>query len=197
MKGTQASSLAKATAVIFTLAVLALAYVLLGFWPAFLFAFGYVGGLILWLAVPTNARFASIKTPYILTLAFFILHKWEERAYNFFPALSELTKVPTPQAGSPLAVALYAVAALWLCIPWFVRRANSFGYYLAWTFFAAMGIVELAHFIFPLFRVSGYGYFPGMASVVLLAPAAWWGLWRLSHPSIEDSQSSGAGDAAI
>jgi hypothetical protein len=53
------------------------------------------------------------------------------------------------------------------------------GYYLAWTFFASLGITELAHFVLPLFSEQPYGYFPGMATVVLLAPSAWWGMVRL------------------
>lgn len=35
-----------------------------------------------------------------------------------------------------------------LAVPPLVPRGYSFGYYLAWTFFAAMGVTELAHFIF-------------------------------------------------
>jgi len=46
-----------------------------------------------------------------------------------------------------------------------------------------MGITELAHFVFPSFTNKAYGYFPGMASVVLLAPVAWWGMYRLSRRS--------------
>ncbi len=52
-------------------------------------------------------------------------------------------------------------------------------YYLAWTFFTSMGVIELAHFIFPFFTPEPYGYFPGMVTVVPLAPVAWFGMWRL------------------
>ncbi len=38
---------------------------------------------------------------------------------------------------------------------------------------------ELAHFVFPLMTGHAYGYFPGMATVFVLAPLALWGLWRL------------------
>ena len=57
----------------------------------------------------------------------------------------------------------------------------QFGNYLTWTFFTAMGVTELAHFIFPFFTKEPYGYFPGMASVFFLAPVAWWGIYRLSR----------------
>ena len=46
-----------------TLFVLILGYVLLGIWPTFLFAFGFLGGLILWLVVRSNTPFAYIKAP--------------------------------------------------------------------------------------------------------------------------------------
>lgn len=168
-------------AVIFTVSVLAIGYALLGLLPAFLFAFGYLGGLILWLTIPTKARLDSIRWPYFLTLGLFVLHKWEEREYGFFPALSKLTGVSVPEVGSFWTVVLYAFAAAWLFIPWLLKLSHPFGYFLAWTFFAAMGLTELAHFIFPFFSAEGYGYFPGMGSVVALAPAAWWGLWRLKY----------------
>jgi hypothetical protein len=166
-------------AVTFTLAVLTLGYVLLGLLPMFLFAFGFLGGLIIWLFVPTDSPFQAIRAPYFLTLALFVVHKLEERFLDFFPALSQITGVPMPESGSVLAILLYAFAATWLLIPWLVGRSHQFGYYLAWTFFTSMGVTELAHFVFPLFVGGSYGYFPGMASTVVLAPVAWWGMWRL------------------
>lgn len=169
------------SATLFTLAVLIVSYVLLGLLPMFLFTFGFLGGLILWFIIPTDASFRSIRAPYFLTLAFFVVHKLEERFLGFFPALSEITGVPVPESGSFLAILLYMFAVAWLLIPFLVGRAHQFGYYLAWTFFTAMGVTELAHFIFPFFSAKTYGYFPGMASVVVLAPVAWWGMWRLSR----------------
>ncbi len=144
-----------------------------------LFAFGYFGGLALWILVPTEASFSCRRWPYFLTLGLFIIHKWEERHFNFFPALSNITGVPAPEAGSVLAVLLYAFAAAWLLVPVLVKRKLPLGYYLAWTFFFSLGVTELAHFVFPLFAAEPYGYFPGMLSVLGLAPAAWWGLKRL------------------
>jgi hypothetical protein len=171
-------------ALLFTLVVLILGYVMLGLLPMFLFAFGFLGGFILWLVIPTNASFNAIRIPYFLTFAFFILHKFEERYMDFFPRLAKITGVPVPDTSSWLVVLLYAFAGAWLLIPFLVKRGYSFGYYLAWTFFTAMGITELAHFIFPFFEGISYGYFPGMASVILLAPAAWWGMKRLGKKTI-------------
>jgi hypothetical protein len=182
-----ASDLTVASAVTFTVAVLTLGYILLGLVPMFLFAFGFLGGLVAWLLIPSGASFKDLQTPYFLSMAFFVLHKWEERQFDFFPALSRLTGVPVPESGSFLAILLYASAASWFLIPFLVRRKYQFGYYLAWTFFTAMGVTELAHFVFPLFTPAPYGYFPGMASVVPLAPAAWWGIWRLWNARITSS----------
>lgn len=60
-----------------------------------------------------------------------------------------------------------------------VKRGQALGWFLAWTFFAAMGISELAHFIFPLISGRGYQYHGGLITAGLLAPMAWWGLRRL------------------
>ena len=132
--------------------------------------------------IPTEAPFASIRIPYFLTLGLFVVHRIEERVFDFFQALSNITGVPTPEIASWPVISLVAMSVgAWLFVPSLVRRGYQFGYYLAWTFFAAMGITELAHFIFPFFTAGPYGYFPGMASVFLLAPLAWWGMSRLAH----------------
>ena len=166
-------------ATLFTLAVLALGYLLLGLVPMFLFGFGYLGGLLIWIFVPSDVSFRAIRAPYMLVLALFVAHKLEERYLDFFPALSQLTGESIPQSVNFLGALLYAFAGAWLLIPWLMKCSHEFGYFLAWTFFAAMGITELAHFVFPLFTDKPYSYFPGMASVVALAPAAWWGMWRM------------------
>jgi len=69
----------------------------------------------------------------------------------------------------------------WLATPFLIKGGYDFGYYLGWTFFASMGITELAHFFLPLLANEPYGYFPGMASVLVLVPLAWWGMWRLAR----------------
>lgn len=170
-----------ALAGVFTLAVVAIGYILLGWVPMALFAFGFIGGFALWLLLPSSASFRAIRAPYFLTLALFLAHKFEERHFGFFPALSKLTGVPPPQAGSPLATLLYAFAMAWLLIPFLMARRHPFGYFLAWTFFASMGITELAHFIFPFFTPRQFEYFPGIVTAVCLAPAAWWGMRELSR----------------
>ena len=153
------------------------------------FSFGFLGGFLLWIVIPTNVSFKTIRKPYWITLAIFIfLHRVEENIYKFQEELSKLTGNPVPEITSPVLVIL-VLAAIggWLLVPYLMGRGNQFGYYLAWSFFASMGITELAHFIFPFLVAGSYGYFPGMASVILLAPAAWWGMWCLSKKSMPTS----------
>jgi hypothetical protein len=86
---------------------------MLGLLPMFLFAFGLFWD-ILWLIIPTNVSFRTIKTPYFLTLAFFVSHKYEERKMDFFPRLSEITELSVPETNSFLVYLLYSCALLWL-----------------------------------------------------------------------------------
>ena len=171
------------SAFVFTMAILALGYISFGPWTMLVFTSGFLGGFILWLIMPTNVSFATIKIPYTAAFILFALHRVEEKVMDFFATLSSITGVPTPEIVSPQIILLIAVSVgAWLLIPYLMNRGYQLGTYFAWTFFAALGITELAHFlVFPLFTGEPYGYFPGMASVILLAPVAWWGMWRLSR----------------
>jgi hypothetical protein len=165
-----------------TTGILALGFVAFGFWTTVIFSSGFLGGLVLWLLNPATPSYAAIRVPFLATFALFVVHRVEEKVMGFFRALSELTHVQTPDTLS-WQVVLLVVSSVgaWLAVPPLVTRGYAFGYYLAWTFFAAMGVTELAHFIFPVFAAGPYSYFPGMVSVVALAPTAWWGMRRLSH----------------
>ena len=172
--------LIRSIALLFTVAILALGYTAFGFWTALIFTSGFVTGFILWMVFPARPAFQRIKLPYWLAFGLFMLHRVEEKVMGFFARLAEITEVPTPEILSvPVILLVLLSVGAWLAIPVLVPRGNAFGYYLAWTFFAALGITELAHFIFPLFTNEPYGYFPGMASVLLLAPVAWWGMCQL------------------
>ncbi|QQS29240.1 MAG: HXXEE domain-containing protein [Sphingobacteriales bacterium] len=169
-------------AFLFTVTVLSLGYISFGFWTTLIFTSGFLGGFVLWLFIPATPSFATIKVPYWLSFALFIAHRVEEKVCGFFARLAEITGTPTPEITSVSVILLVLASVVaWLLVPFLVSRQYAFGYYLAWTFFAAMGITELAHFIFPLFTKEPYGYFPGMASVFFLAPVAWWGMYRLSR----------------
>jgi hypothetical protein len=177
-------------ALTFTIVALLLGYLAFGPWTMLVFAGGFAGGFLLWLVVPAVASFGDIKNPYWLTLAAFVLlHRVEENVTGFQVELSKLTGNPVPALTSPGLIGLLVVSVGgWLLVPILVPRRIAFGNYLAWTFFASMGITELAHFVFPLVRGGGYAYFPGMASVPILAPLAWWGMYRLSRPSLRTSR---------
>ncbi|HTU63843.1 MAG TPA: hypothetical protein VMF89_35505 [Polyangiales bacterium] len=179
-----------AAGLLVTLSVLALGYVSFGFWTMLVFASGFLGGFILWLVLPTRASFASIKAPYVLSLCLFLAHRVEEKMLDFFKRLADITGQPTPAiiSWSVILLVVGSVGA-WLLVPYFVKRGQQIGHYLASTFFASLGITELAHFIFPLFTEQPYGYFPGMASAAVLAPAAWWGMFRLYKPNVSLTHS--------
>lgn len=179
------SNLSIITALLFSLIVPLFGYVYLGPLYAVLFLTGYLGGFALWLLVPARAKWTSVRLPYWLTLlAFLLLHKVEENRTAFFEVMSDrITGSPVPDVTVTLILCLLIVPiGAWLAIPLLIKRGNQFGYYLGWTFFASMGITELAHFALPLLTNEPYGYFPGMGSVVVLAPLAWWGMWRLTRP---------------
>jgi hypothetical protein len=165
----------------FTAFTLVTGYMAFGFMTSMIFASGFLTGFLLWLFSASKPAFKQIRWPYWTVLLLFIGHRVEEKISGFFVRLSDITGVPTPDITSVTVILLVlASVGAWLTIPFAVKRGYEFGYYLAWTFFSAMGITELAHFIFPLFTDRPYGYFPGMASVIFLAPLGWWGMYRLS-----------------
>nr|WP_287495435.1 hypothetical protein [Candidatus Brachybacter algidus] len=145
--------LTKITAAIFSLAVIYLGFIMLGLIPMILFAFGFLGGLILWLIFPATVEFKSVRIPYFLTLGLFIVHKVEEKYMDFFPRLSEITNVPVPEVNSFTVYLLYAFAGAWLFIPYLVKKKYKFGYYLTWTF-SLPWVTELAHFIFHFLQMN-------------------------------------------
>lgn len=165
---------------------LSTAALVLGFWAlgvlaALVFSAGFVGGLVLWLLVPARGSWIDIHVPYWLALVLFIAHRIEEKQWGFFAFLSSVTGVQTPEIASAPVISLVVVSVgAWLLVPVLMRMEHPLGPYLAWTFFASLGIAELAHWVvFPWLAPMGVGYVPGMATVIVLAPAAWWGMWRL------------------
>lgn len=169
-------------ALFITIAVPAIGYVSFGFLPASLFLIGYMSGMIFWLCIETKAPFSAIKTLYWVTFFLFIVHRIEEKKSGFFMKLSEMTGVPIPEITSaPIIILLIISVGAWLLGPFLYSRGHEIGKYLVWTFFASMGVTELAHFVLPLFVVGPYGYFPGMLSVLALAPVSWIAMWKMSH----------------
>lgn len=178
-------------AFLLTVAILILGYVAFGVIPMLIFTSGFLGGFILWLIVPVKGSYASIRLPFWISFALFMVHRIEEKVAGFFPKLSEITGTSVPEITSiPVILLILTSVGAWLLAPYLLSRGYAFGYYLAWTFFTAMGITELAHFIFPLFTPEPYGYFPGMLSVIILAPVAWRGIYRLMNKTFYISKDS-------
>ena len=170
---------------IITIGVPLIGYVSFGIVPATLFLIGYSGGFLFWLFIKDTESFSSVKKIYWITFLFFLVHRVEEKVSGFFDVLAEMTGVPKPEVVSvPIIILLVVSVGAWLLGPVLANRNHPIGIYLVWTFFASMGITELAHFVFPLFRDEPYGYFPGMASVLVLAPIAWYGILRFGSPRV-------------
>lgn len=169
-------------ALLFSITISALGYISIGLLPSLIWLIGFLGGFIVWLIMPARASWASIKVPYFVTLVLLLIHRFiDEQFFGFFEELEKITGVPFPTAADePLLYGMTSVLFLvWLFSPILVKYGHPLGYYGAWSFFFVAGVAELAHFIFPLFTPEPYGYFPGMLTVVFLAPVAWWGMWRL------------------
>ncbi len=171
-----------AFALFFSLMIPIFGYFYTGWLIALLFLIGYFTGFFLWFFIPAKVPFAGIKAPYLVTLLAFILHKVEENRMNFFEVVGDkITGVPVPEVTPLLVISLLILPiGAWLLVPLLMKRGYDFGYYLAWTFFTSTGIIELAHFVFPLLTNEPYGYFPGMITALPLAAAGWWGMYKLS-----------------
>lgn len=171
-----------AIAFLFSLLIPLIGYIYTGPLIAFLFLLGYLGGFALWLLVPRQTLWSSIRVPYWTAFAIYLfLHKVEENRMKFFEVLGDkITGIPVPEV-TPLLILGLLILPLgsWLLIPYLVKHKRPLGYFLAWTFFTSFAVVESAHFVFPLLTGEPYGYFPGMASAIILVPAGLWGIYRL------------------
>lgn len=169
-------------AFMYSASIILVGYFALGWLTAVIFSVGFIGGWLLWLKVPNPINPKNITTVFVLTLIAFLIHKYEERTQGFFPALSQITGVPVPTKDSVWAIAMNLLASPWLIIPIMLKWNNRIGSYFTWTFFVSMGITELAHFVFPFLTNKDYSYFPGMYSVIILAPLAWRGIYLITRP---------------
>ena len=168
-----------ALALAFTLAIVALGYLTLGTVMAVPFAIGFGSGFLLWLARPLTASFQTVKGPYIAGLIAYAIHRTEEGVAGFVPAMEELGGDVAVSVTHPLSIALVALSLFWFLSPLLIKRGFAFGHYGAWTLFTAFGILELAHYAFPLFTPEPYGYFPGMWTAPLIVAAGFWGISRM------------------
>ncbi len=148
-----------------------------------IFATGFVPGFLFWLVRRESFTFRSIKWPYFASLGAYVVHRIEEGVSGFVPAVEELTGGTAVDPTSPLSLLLVLFSLIWMLSPILVRRQISFGYFGAWSLFAAFAFVELWHFVFPFLTPEPYGYFPGMATAPLISAAGFWGLYRLYRSS--------------
>ncbi len=173
------SALHVAIGAAFSLTMVVLGQLAVGTLVAIVFSTGFVLGWVLWVAVPDRASFDTLKVPYVVALVAYAVHRTEEEVADFVGAIERLTGDQAVDVVSPVSVTLVVLSVAWMLSPLLVRWGHPLGYYGAWTLFAGFGVLELAHFVFPLMTPEPYGYFPGMWTVPLIAASGWWGMWRL------------------
>jgi hypothetical protein len=144
---------------------------------------GYFGGLALWFAHPMRATWARIKAPYLVALGAIAVHRIDEEVSAFVPAIEELNGRQAAAATSPISILIVVLTLAWILSPLLLRTGHPLGHFGAWSLFAAFGLVEPWHFVFPLFTPEPYGYFPGMVTAPIIIAAAWWGMWRMWQAS--------------
>lgn len=149
------------------------------------FAPGFLGGLGMWLARPSSLPFATIKWPWLLAIGTYVVHRVDEEISGFVPAIEQLTGQEAAATLSAISLTLAGCSLAWMLSPLLLLIEHPLGQYGAWTLFAGFGVIELAHFVFPLLSPGPYGYFPGMVTAPLIAAAGWWGLWRLWRGSTQ------------
>jgi hypothetical protein len=140
---------------------------------------GFFAGLVLWLARPMRATWARVRLPYLVALGAYVVHRIDEEVSRFVPAMEELTGRQAVDVASPVSIVLVVLALAWMLSPLLLRTGHPLGHFGAWSVFAAFGLVEPWHFLFPLFSPDPYGYFPGMITAPIIAAAGWWGMWRM------------------
>lgn len=169
------------------------AYQWAGWLIAMVFSAGFVTGWLMWLVRPATPTFSSIKAPYFVALGAYVIHRIDEEVSGFVPAIEELTGAEPVALTSPLSLGIAGLSVMWMLSPVLLRWRYPLGAYGAWTLFAGFGVLELAHFVFPLLTPGGYGYFPGMVTAPLIIAAGWWGLlrlWRLTEPQVQTVASN-------
>ena len=144
------------------------------------FAVGFFGGLVLWLARPSEATFQTVRAPYLAGLAAYVVHRIDEEVSGFVPDIEALTGSSAVPVLSLPSLVLVVMSLAWMASPLLLLRGkHPLGQYGAWTLFTSFGVLEGAHFVFPLLAGGAYGYFPGMVTAPLIMATGWWGMWRM------------------
>jgi hypothetical protein len=165
-------------------AIVGVGYYLLGTVPAIVFAVFVLGSAVAWrwTTYGKPADPSRIVVPYLAAVILFIVHVLEEYLTEFWEAMSLMTGEPMSQRNF-LLVAAFAGPVLWLVGLVLFYLRTEIGNYLAWAFFVAMTISELAHFVFPFAAYGRFQYFPGMYTAALPLIPAWIGVYRLIQES--------------
>jgi hypothetical protein len=160
------------------IAIVAVAYVMLGPIPAIIFTVAFGGGLLLYMATAWRTRFDTLKVivPYLLTVMLFMVHTYEEYLTDFEVLVSKLAGRTVPESDLLFIIAWLA-PLMWIGGAVMLIKRWAFGYYFLCAFFVAMTIAELAHYVFPFVIDGTFHYVSGMYTAALPLITAYYGLY--------------------
>lgn len=160
---------------LFNIAFVSMAYILMGKIPAMVFSVASVGGLVLWLFTTYKTPIDPFKViiPYLATVIFFIVHVYEEYLTDFEVAMTDIFGFHIPEENF-LTVAAFLAPAMWVAGAILLLKRTQIGYYFLSFFIVAMTMAELAHYVFPFMEDGTFHYVSGMYTAALpLIPAAY------------------------
>lgn len=153
-----------------------LAYLSIGVLYAAISSIGYFLGFLFWQHFSSCVAWRAIKAPYIFTLLTLLIN-WSSL---FESSSGRAENALIASVNDERTLWFLAIQLLvWLVFPFLLLRDNSLGSYFAWAFFTTMGVTEFTTFVVPVLLNVSLSYFPGMVSVLVIAPLAWWGIWRM------------------
>ena len=167
--------LSVAGALIFIVAFVGMALVMLGTLPAVVFSVASIGGFILWMFTTyrTPIDTQKIIVPYLLTIIFFIIHVYEEYVTDFEVAITDITGFHMLEKNF-LTVAAFLAPVLWITGAILIIKKTHIGFYFLSLMYVAMMFAELSHFIFPFMEDGTFHYVSGMYTAAIpLFPAAY------------------------
>ena len=167
--------LSVAGALIFIVAFVGMALVMLGTLPAVVFSVASIGGFILWMftTYKTPIDTQKIIIPYLLTIIFFIIHVYEEYVTDFEVAITDITGFHMLEKNF-LTVAAFLAPVLWITGAILIIKKTHIGFYFLSLMYVAMMFAELSHFIFPFMEDGTFHYVSGMYTAAIpLFPAAY------------------------
>lgn len=170
--------LSVAGVVIFIIAFISMAKVMLGTLPAIIFSVASIGGFVLWLATTyrTPIDTGKIIVPYLLTVIFFIVHVYEEYLTDFEVAMTDITGFHMLERNF-LTVAAFLAPIMWITGAILLIKRTHIGFYFLSLFYFAMMFAELSHFVFPFLEDGTFHYVSGMYTAAIPLVPAGYGFW--------------------